>query len=350
MEVLEAEKHAWFDKSRFDGSFPSRILPFLYLGNLDHASNVDMLRVLGITHLVSVGETALPLPDHISATVNHSRKEHGRSRYQRASAKAAMAEDPSTVPSCTYQSQGISVLNVRNVSDDGIDSLRGTMREAVRFIEAARLSGGRVLVHCRVGVSRSTTIVLAYVMAHLDLGLVESYLLVRSRRLNIVIQPHLLFLWELRGWETFLYKAKQAQIHLLRGRLGSPELMRSELPREASHALSALSIRSSAARSDEGSGSYKSAWSSPAGSPVVSSTVPVAEGEAACSTEPWSEERLAGVEIGAGAGSIHGFDMAKSAMMPFGSGSPTGLPYRASRLTWGHLAREIAELNSRYFV
>uniref|UniRef100_V5EMP3 Protein tyrosine phosphatase n=1 Tax=Kalmanozyma brasiliensis (strain GHG001) TaxID=1365824 RepID=V5EMP3_KALBG len=217
------ESHDWFDKSKFDGSFPSRILPFLYLGNLDHASNVDMLRVLGITHLVSVGETALEPPAHISAKVNPPRKEHGRSRYQRASAKAALAEDPLTVPSCTYQSQGVTVLNVRNVSDDGIDSLRGTMREAVQFIEAARLAGGKVLVHCRVGVSRSTTIVLAYVMAHLDLGLVESYLLVRSRRLNIVIQPHLLFL-------------------------------------------------------------------------------------------------------------------------------PTGIPYSASRLTWGHLAREIAELNSRYFV
>ncbi|GAC97291.1 hypothetical protein PHSY_004876 [Pseudozyma hubeiensis SY62] len=345
------EKHDWFDKSRFDGSFPSRILPFLYLGNLDHASNVDMLRVLGITHLVSVGETALEPPAHISAKVNPSRKEHGRSRYQRASAKAALSEDPTTVPSCTYRSQDINVLNVRNVSDDGIDSLRGTMREAVQFIEAARLSGGKTLVHCRVGVSRSTTMVLAYVMAHLDLGLVESYLLVRSRRLNIVIQPHLLFLWELRGWESFLHRAKQAQIQLLRGRVGSPDLVRGELPREASHKLSVLSIRGSSNRSDSNSGSYRSARSSPAGSPVATSTTRMANAdETSAATAEWSDEHLAGVEIGAGAGSVHGFDMAHSAMMPFGSGSPTGLPYSASRLTWGHLAREIADLNSRYFV
>lgn len=346
------ENHAWFDKTRFDGSFPSRILPFLYLGNLDHASNVDMLRVLGITHLVSVGETALAPPDHISAKITPPLKENGRTRYQRASAKAAMAEDPSTVPSLHYQSQGITVLNVRNVSDDGIDSLRGTMREAVQFIEAARLSGGRVLVHCRVGVSRSTTIVLAYVMAHLDLGLVESYLLVRSRRLNIVIQPHLLFLWELRGWETFLFKAKQAQISLVRGQQGSPDLRRGSDSREASHALMALSLRSGSG-SDQGSGSYKSAWSSPSSSPratyALSAAVP--ELDVASGKEDGAfEHHLPGVEIGAGAGSIHGFDMAHSATMPFGSGSPSGLSYRASRLTWGHLAREIAELNSRYFV
>lgn len=344
------QDHAWFDKSRFDGSFPSRILPFLYLGNLAHASNVDMLRVLGITHLVSVGETALAPPDHISAKVNNSRKDHGRSRYQRASAKAALSEDPSTVPSLTYQSQGINVLNVRNVSDDGIDSLRGTMCEAVQFIEAARLSGGKVLVHCRVGVSRSTTIVLAYVMAHLDLGLVESYLLVRSRRLNIVIQPHLLFLWELRGWESFLQRAKQAQVNLLRGRVHSPDLARNELPREASHALSALTIRSNPARSDGDSGSYKSAWSSPAGSPLTVSTLDVPAVEVPPSSDQWSADHLLGVEIGAGAGSAHGLEMGLAAMMPFGSGSPAGLPYGAVRMTWGHLAREIADLNSRYFV
>lgn len=358
LDTLEpANTHAWFDKSRFDGSFPSRILPFLYLGNLSHASNVGMLCELGITHLVSVGETALAPPASISAEVNPTRKEHGRSRYQKASAKAALVEDPLTVPSCTYQTQGITVLNVRNVSDDGIDSLRGTMREAVQFIEAARLSGGKVLVHCRVGVSRSSTIVLAYVMAHLDLGLVESYLLVRSRRLNIVIQPHLLFLWELRGFETYLYKAKQAQINLLRGRHCSPDLLRSEFPREASQALSALSIRNTtgASRSEEGSGSYKSAWSSPTGSPVAISTMPApvagdVASSSSSSSDAWGEELLLGVEIGAGAGSIHGFDMAHSAMLPFGSGSPNGLPYNATRLTWGHLAREIADLNSRYFI
>ncbi|SJX61071.1 related to protein tyrosine phosphatase PPS1 [Sporisorium reilianum f. sp. reilianum] len=350
------ETHDWFHAGRFDGSLPSRILPFLYLGNLDHASNVDMLRVLGITHLVSVGETALEPPAHISAKVNGSRKEHGRSRYERASAKAALAEDPSTVPSCTYQAQGVTVLNVRNVSDDGIDSLRGTMREAVQFIEAARLSGGKVLVHCRVGVSRSTTIVLAYVMAHLDLGLVESYLLVRSRRLNIVIQPHLLFLWELRGWETFLWRAKQAQIRLLCGRLDSADASRSELPREASNALSALSIRSGggggagSARSEGDSGSYRSAWSSPAGSPVTPSTAAMVDAVVGSCSQQWGEEHLPGVEIGAGAGSAHGVDMSHAAMMPFGSGSPTGLSYKVSRLTWGFLAREIADLNSRYFV
>lgn len=42
--------------SRLDGSLPSRILPYMYLGNLTHANNPDMLRRLGIKRILSVGE------------------------------------------------------------------------------------------------------------------------------------------------------------------------------------------------------------------------------------------------------------------------------------------------------
>lgn len=45
---------AWV--SRFDGSLPSRILPYMYLGNLTHANNPEMLKELGIKRILSVGE------------------------------------------------------------------------------------------------------------------------------------------------------------------------------------------------------------------------------------------------------------------------------------------------------
>ena len=54
----ESMLYPWFYSPRFEGSFPSRILPFLYLGNLNHATNPEMLKALGITHVVSVGEKA----------------------------------------------------------------------------------------------------------------------------------------------------------------------------------------------------------------------------------------------------------------------------------------------------
>lgn len=41
-----------------DGSLPSRITDYMYLGNLGHANNPELLRELGIGQILSVGETA----------------------------------------------------------------------------------------------------------------------------------------------------------------------------------------------------------------------------------------------------------------------------------------------------
>lgn len=45
---------AWLRK--MDGSLPSRILPYMYLGNLAHANNPELLRELGIKRVLSIGE------------------------------------------------------------------------------------------------------------------------------------------------------------------------------------------------------------------------------------------------------------------------------------------------------
>jgi dual specificity MAP kinase phosphatase len=42
--------------SRMDGSLPSRILPYMYLGNLTHANNPQLLRGMGIRRILSIGE------------------------------------------------------------------------------------------------------------------------------------------------------------------------------------------------------------------------------------------------------------------------------------------------------
>jgi dual specificity MAP kinase phosphatase len=98
----------------------------------------------------------------------------------------------------------INVLDIKGVSDDGIDSLRPRFREVCNWIDAAREQGGKILIHCRVGVSRSATITIAYVMRHLGLSLVDAYLLVRSRRLSVLIQPNLRLLYNLCSWEVEL--------------------------------------------------------------------------------------------------------------------------------------------------
>jgi len=63
-------------------------------------------------------------------------------------------------------------------------------------------------VHCRVGVSRSATVTIAYVMKHLGLPLVDAYLIVRSRRLSVLIQPNMRLLYNLLGWEVKLARER----------------------------------------------------------------------------------------------------------------------------------------------
>lgn len=45
---------AWM--SKMDGSLPSRVLPYMYLGNLAHANNPELLRAMGISRILSIGE------------------------------------------------------------------------------------------------------------------------------------------------------------------------------------------------------------------------------------------------------------------------------------------------------
>jgi dual specificity MAP kinase phosphatase len=52
--ISSINEPAWLPK--IDGSLPSRILPYMYLGNLNHANNPLLLRELGITRVLSVGE------------------------------------------------------------------------------------------------------------------------------------------------------------------------------------------------------------------------------------------------------------------------------------------------------
>lgn len=55
--ALMRNEPKWF--AGLDGSFPSRITDYMYLGNLTHANNPRLLKALGITQILSVGETAM---------------------------------------------------------------------------------------------------------------------------------------------------------------------------------------------------------------------------------------------------------------------------------------------------
>lgn len=216
-------KDAWFFGKTFEGHFPSRIMPHLvrlfsdssslcrlrgsstdtglifartqYLGNVNHAQNALMLKELGITHVVSLGETALYPP----------RSPGPLASIASAFRSSSPTDGPPTNSLWLEERLGnIAVLDMQAIADDGIDSIRPCIDEALDFISEARSQGGRVLVHCKVGVSRSASIVIASLMRDVGLDLVSAYLVVRSRRLNILIQPNLPFMAALHAYEQCL--------------------------------------------------------------------------------------------------------------------------------------------------
>ena len=93
----------------------------------EHAGNAGMLKAVGITHVVSVGESLLTSqPDH----------------------------DPmyGLIGSNTLGNEArkgtIQVLDLADIRDDGNDPLRPLIARACNWIEEARKNGGTVLVHC----------------------------------------------------------------------------------------------------------------------------------------------------------------------------------------------------------
>ena len=135
---------------------PSRILPDLFLGDHGASTQYKLLVEAGVTHILNV---------------------RGGAR----------------VPPPPYGEQ-LSVHSVK-ISDFGDDDLRVHLAPCFAVIDAARSTGGKCLVHCSMGVNRSPSIVLCYLMCapHTRWSLRDAWEYVRARR--PVVSPHHLY-WE----------------------------------------------------------------------------------------------------------------------------------------------------------
>lgn len=74
------------------------------------------------------------------------------------------------------------------------------------FTERARKTGGKVLVHCQAGVSRSATITISYILRKTKLNAYDAYKFVKSKR--DVVSPNLNFMGQLMTFEEALNKGE----------------------------------------------------------------------------------------------------------------------------------------------
>lgn len=116
----------------------------VYIGDIASAYNEKELKNLGITHI-------------ITAVLGV----HPESSFS----------DP----------KAFKYLNVP-VRDVNGENMKQHLPTTNAFIEEALLSGGKVLVHCVCGVSRSATIVAAWIMSKHGYGVEETIDLLKSRR------------------------------------------------------------------------------------------------------------------------------------------------------------------------
>lgn len=141
----------------------SEVTPYLYLGNLKDASDLEALERLGVDHVLNV---------------------------------TSVEPSYATSPRIIYK-QLVA-------HDNGYQNLKQYFDEAFDFIDSARLGGGAVLIHCQAGVSRSPTIAVAYLIKHSPMSMVEAYKFVKSRRQ--IISPNLNFMGQLLELEQSLNK------------------------------------------------------------------------------------------------------------------------------------------------
>ena len=152
----------------------SQIREFLFLGSARDARNRDKLRELGITHILNITPTR--------------------------------DMDERTGVPCYHQSDKSLTYKRIPVFDSSAENLLPFFAAAIAFISEARHYGS-VLVHCLKGVSRSASIVLAFVMhergCSLDVAIEE------VRLLRSMIKPNKAFLRQLRVYDDQLRRKRR---------------------------------------------------------------------------------------------------------------------------------------------
>ena len=140
----------------------------LYLGRGDQATNPKIIDNLNITHVVNISR-----------------------------------EHPNAFP------DRLKYLTIK-LDDVSQSNLKHHFAKANQFIEDALCKDGSILVHCNMGVSRSSTITIAYLMKRRQWTLKTAHDFVKEKR--ACISPNRGFLFQLLEWEETLFGKKQTDI------------------------------------------------------------------------------------------------------------------------------------------
>ncbi|KAF9930189.1 Dual specificity protein phosphatase 10 [Linnemannia zychae] len=179
-------------------SEPVCVLPHLFLGAEHNATDIKVLSRLGITAVLNVAVEIAQQEQQQEQQQQQQQQQllHPTSRKTTISGGDRIVFDPISGSSIHYKSLSWT-HHQRN--------LKSEFPIAFDFIEEAKAKGGKVLVHCQLGVSRSASLVIAYVMKTLQMGLTDAYELVKAR--SAVISPNMSLMYQLSEFEKSLNKS-----------------------------------------------------------------------------------------------------------------------------------------------
>ena len=149
---------------------PSQILKFLYLGNYKHSSDNKELKKLKINYILNCA-----IECHNYNLPKNIKELHLKVK----------------------DSETFDILNYFDTANE--------------FINKCKLMGGICLVHCKLGVSRSTTFVIAYLIKYANLTTDEAFAFVKSKRSSI--KPNDGFMRQLYMYEKILRENQQIEIN-----------------------------------------------------------------------------------------------------------------------------------------
>ncbi|XP_043940111.1 protein phosphatase Slingshot homolog 3-like [Protopterus annectens] len=144
---------------------PSKIFDHLYLGSEWNASNLDELQRNGVGYILNV-----------TREIDNFYPEH------------------------------FEYFNIRVYDEETTDLLQH-WKDAYNFISRAKQNNSKALVHCKMGVSRSASTVVAYAMKEYSWTLEKAYKHVKERR--SVVHPNPSFMKQLQIYEGILDASKQ---------------------------------------------------------------------------------------------------------------------------------------------
>ena len=182
------------DRHKFLTLYPNCVIENqLYIGSGIQAKNWKIIRDLKITHI-------------INASVEHECVFENELKYLHVRIEDSYHENiyDSLIKSYEFMQDAFSNYEKDKERNDGRSSSASSTEESRSNTQTSTRSRRPVfLIHCNLGISRSSSILIAYLIAKYKLCLYSSFNFVKDKRLQIA--PNYSFLRQLKQFEENYY-------------------------------------------------------------------------------------------------------------------------------------------------